>query len=206
MRLACHGKRWVHKLSIRRGPLRVAAGNHGARRVDGYKILFDLIDLRSFSNLWYWIMLGVIWSMASHWVLGVPFDLIQRARRHGGQAEQDLEALVRINTQRMLFISRTAGMPLVAVTSFLLSALAVLAFWYGIEFAQAVLLLLLPLVVLFTLSLRQARLIEAGANSGDALYRRLRRHRFGTQLLGMVSIFITSLFGMWQNMQIGFPH
>ena len=102
MRLACHGKRKVHKRSIRRGWGGVA--ERGARALDWYKIVFELIDLRSFSNLWYWIMLGVVWSMASHWVLGVPFDMIQRARRDGGQAEQDLEALVRINTQRMLLL------------------------------------------------------------------------------------------------------
>ncbi|WP_347233344.1 component of SufBCD complex [Tabrizicola fusiformis] len=178
----------------------------GARALDWYKIVFELIDLRSFSNLWYWIMLGVVWSMASHWVLGVPFDMIQRARRDGGQAEQDLEALVRINTQRMLYISRQAGLWLVGMVCFLLSVLSILGFWYGIEFAQALLLLLFPLMLLFALSLRQARLIEAGAGSGEALYQRLRRHRFGTQLLGMVAIFVTSLFGMWQNMQIGFPH
>ena len=204
MRLACHGKRKVHKRSIRRGWGGVA--ERGARALDWYKIVFELIDLRSFSNLWYWIMLGVVWSMASHWVLGVPFDMIQRARRDGGQAEQDLEALVRINTQRMLYISRQAGLWLVGMVCFLLSVLSILGFWYGIEFAQALLLLLFPLMLLFALSLRQARLIEAGAGSGEALYQRLRRHRFGTQLLGMVAIFVTSLFGMWQNMQIGFPH
>ncbi|MEM9756043.1 MAG: component of SufBCD complex, partial [Pseudomonadota bacterium] len=32
----------------------------------------DVIDLRSFSNLWYWIVLAVFWSSASHWGLGVP--------------------------------------------------------------------------------------------------------------------------------------
>ncbi len=45
----------------------------------------------SFSNLWYWIALAVMWSSTSHWVLGVPYDMIQRARREGGQAEADLE-------------------------------------------------------------------------------------------------------------------
>ena len=166
----------------------------------------EVIDMRSFSNLWYWIALGVVWSMASHWVLGVPFDMIVRARRHGGQSQDDLETLVRINTQRMLYISRTAGLGLVTVGCFVLSVLAILGFWYGIEFSQALLLLLFPLMLLFALSLRQARLIEAGAGQGEALHQRLRRHRFGTQVLGMVAIFITSLFGMWQNMQIGFPH
>ena len=63
-----------------------------------YQVLFELIDMRSFSNLWYWIMLAVMWSSASHWVLGVPFDVISRARRQGGALQDDLETLVRINT------------------------------------------------------------------------------------------------------------
>jgi hypothetical protein len=48
-------------------------------------IVFEVIDMRSFSNLWYWIALAVLWSSTSHWVLGVPFDMIQRARRRAGR-------------------------------------------------------------------------------------------------------------------------
>jgi hypothetical protein len=51
-----------------------------------YSNVFEVIDMRSFSSLWYWIALAVMWSSASHYVLGVPFDLVQRARRRGGQA------------------------------------------------------------------------------------------------------------------------
>lgn len=174
--------------------------------MDIYKIVLELIDLRSFSNLWYWIMLGVMWSSASHWVLGVPFDMIQRAQRHGGQAEADLETMVRINADRLLHVARTSGSWLTGFSSFFLTGLAVLGFGYHIEFAQAVLFLIAPLSVLTLMAVRQAHLIEAGAHSGEALYTRLRRHRMGTQLLGMVSIFVTSLWGMWQNMQIGFPY
>ena len=43
-----------------------------------------------------WIVLAVAWSSASHWVLGVPFDMVMRARRQGGQAAADLEDLARI--------------------------------------------------------------------------------------------------------------
>jgi len=32
---------------------------------------------------------------------------------------------------------------------------------------------------------------------------RLARHRLHTQLIGVVSIFVTSLWGMWQNMNVG---
>lgn len=171
--------------------------------MEWYTVIFELIDMRSFSNLWYWIALAVLWSTASHWVLGVPFDMISRARRLGGQAQTDLETMIRINTDRMLYISRTAGMWLVGFVAFLLTGLTVLGFYYDIELSQALLCMLLPFSVLMLLSLRSAVLIETGENTGELLHRRLIRHRLSTQLLGMVSIFVTSLFGMWQNMHIG---
>lgn len=168
-----------------------------------YQVILERIDMRSFSNLWYWIMLAVMWSSVSHWVLGVPFDAISRARRNGGKAQEDLETLVRINTDRILNIARTGGAWLVGFMFFLISALGVLAVYYNVEFAQAVLFLLVPMALLSLLSLRSARLIEAGENTGDALHRRLLRHRISTQGLGVVSIFVTSMFGMWVNLHVG---
>ena len=53
--------------------------------MDFTQTLLDVIDFRSFSNLWFWIVLAVAWSTASHWVLGIPFDMVMRARRHGGR-------------------------------------------------------------------------------------------------------------------------
>jgi hypothetical protein len=171
--------------------------------VDWYNVIFELIDMRSFSNLWYWIVLAVLWSTASQWVLGVPFDMISRAKRQGGAAQDDLETMVRINTGRMLYIARSTGPWLVAFWAFMLTMLVLLAFAYDVEFAQAVLFLYAPLSLLMFLSLRTALMIEAGEGQGDALHHRLRRHRLLTQLLGMIAIFVTSLFGMYQNMQIG---
>lgn len=171
--------------------------------MDWYSVIFELIDMRSFSNLWYWIVLAVLWSSASHWVLGVPFDMISRAKRHGGQAQEDLETMVRINTGRSLHIVRTAGSWLVAIWAFVLTMLVLLGFVYDIEFAQAVLFLYAPFSILMLLSLRTSLMIEAGEGTGEALHRRLLRHRVGTQILGMVAIFVTSLFGMYQNMHIG---
>ncbi len=171
--------------------------------MDWYQIVFEHIDMRSFSNLWYWIVLAVMWSSSSHWVLGVPFDLISRARRDGGTAQQDLELLVRINSTRMLYIARTSGTWLIAFLCFILSTLLMLGFYYDIEFAQAVLFLLVPMTALAAMSIRVAGMIEAQALQGEELDRRLMRHRFSVQLLGMVSIFVTSMFGMYQNMQIG---
>lgn len=171
--------------------------------MDWYSVIFELIDMRSFSNLWYWIVLAVLWSSASHWVLGVPFDMIIKAKRHGEQSQADLETMVRINTGRLLYIARTAGLWMVAIWAFVLTTLLVLSFGYDVEFAQAVVFLYLPFSLLMFMSMRTCLLIEAGEGEGDALHRRLARHRVSTQVLGMVSIFVTSLFGMYQNMHIG---
>ena len=171
--------------------------------MEWYNIVLELIDLRSFSNLWYWIALAVFWSTASHWGLGVPHDMVMRARKKGGQAEQDLQDMVRINTNRLLYISQVSGLWILAISCFLLTILGVLGFYYWIEFAQALFLLLFPMSFVGLLSLSTARLIVQEQATGDALYRRLTRHRIITQVIGMASIFVTSLFGMYQNMSIG---
>ncbi|MFM2365801.1 MAG: hypothetical protein RIR95_408 [Pseudomonadota bacterium] len=168
-----------------------------------YQLIFELIDMRSFSNLWYWIVLTVVWSSASQWVLGVPFDMISRAKRDGGQAQEDLETIVRIKVSRLLNIVKTSGMWMVGFTAFLFAVLVLLAFEYKIEFAQAVLFLFAPMNLLFFLSIRTASLIQQGENQGVALNRRLMMHRMTTQLIGMISILVTAMFGMYQNVTIG---
>jgi len=157
--------------------------------------------MRSFSNLWFWIALAVVWSSAAHWVLGVPYDMVTRARKHGGQAEQDLHDMVRINVARLLYIGRVSGLWLLAFLAFLLTSLGILAFLYDIEFAQAVFLLACPLSIVFALSIRTAHRIRAA--DGVGLHRMLARHRLAVQGIGVVSIFVTAMWGMWQNMVVG---
>ncbi|MDR9427334.1 MAG: component of SufBCD complex [Salibaculum sp.] len=164
--------------------------------------LFEVIDMRSFSNLWFWIGLAVIWSSASHWVLGVPHDMITRARRHGGKAQDDLELLVRINVDRLLHIAQVSGLVLLGSLAFVLTSLAILAFWYGVEFAQATFLLALPLSIVGALSLAAARRIAREQPAGDDLHRHLIRQRVTTQVIGMISIFVTAMFGMYQNLAV----
>jgi hypothetical protein len=171
--------------------------------LEWYETVFELIDLRSFSNLWFWIALAVMWSTASHWVLGVPFDMIARARRHEGQTVEDLHDLVRINVNRLLYIAKVSGLWIVGIASFGLTGLALLGFYYGIELAQALLLLALPMTLVGALTLSTAKQIELAGLQNEALYKRLTRHRMTVQLIGMVSIFMTAMWGMWQNMQIG---
>jgi hypothetical protein len=170
--------------------------------VDLFETVFEVIDMRSFSNLWYWIALAVLWSSTSHWVLGVPFDMIQRGRREGGEAQQDVEDLVRINTNRLLSFVQKGAVVMVGIACFWLTIIGVLAFYYDVEFAQAVFFLLAPMSIVVWQSLITSRRIAGGENTGEALNRRLTIHRRITQGIGMLAIFVTAMFGMWQNLNI----
>lgn len=165
--------------------------------------LFEVIDMRSFGNLWFWIALAVMWSTVSHWVLGVPFDLIQRARKTGGEAEVDLHDLVRINVNRLLYIGRVSGLVLLGFLAFVHTSLVILGFVYGIELAQAVFLLAFPMTLVGALSLSSAKAIVTQQPQGEALYARLAKHRIITQFIGMLSIFVTAMWGMYQNLATG---
>lgn len=171
--------------------------------MDWYQTLFELIDMRSFSNLWFWIVLAVLWSTTSHWVLGVPYDMVLRARRQGDQAMVDLEDLVRINVNRLLYIAQMSGLWILGFGCFGLTMLVLLGFVYQNEFAQAVFLLGFPLSIVGLLSLSTARLIAQERAQGEVLCKRLTRHRLYTQIVGMLSIFVTAIWGMYQNLTLG---
>lgn len=168
-----------------------------------YQTIFEVIDMRSFSNLWYWIALAVIWSTASHFVLGVPFDLVLRAKRNGGQVAQDVADLVRINTNRILYIAQVSGLWLIGFGCAFLTVLGLLGFVYDIEFAQALFLLAFPMSIVGVISVSTSALISGAQLEGEALYRQLRRHRLYTQIVGMCSILITAMWGMYQNLVYG---
>jgi len=167
-----------------------------------YNSVFTLIDTRSFSNLWFWIVLAVMWSSVSHYILGVPFDMVVRARRHGGEAMHDLEALVAIQTRRRVHVMHASGVWMTVLWAALLSGLAVLGFGYGMEFAQALALLGFPAALVVALGFRLALRLELEAPGGETLTRILTWHRLIVQVIGLSAILITALWGMWHNISL----
>ena len=169
--------------------------------MDWYAGVVEVIDMRSFTSIWYWIVVAVMWSSTAHWTMGVPFDAVTRARRaQGGAAQEDLETLVRVNCNRLVHIMDVSGPMVIAFLFFLLSILVILGFWYGIEIAQAVFLLLGPMSLVFILSVRHARNIRARGTHGNDLRSHLGRQRLVNQVIGLVSIFVTAFWGMWHNL------
>jgi hypothetical protein len=158
--------------------------------------IFSLINMRSFSSVWFWVVLALYWSAASQFVLGASFDLITRARRDQGQNLHDLEMLVGIHIRRKLSLMRRAGHWIVAFAAAVLTLIVILAFVYWLEFAQAVFLLVFPMTLVRLMELRMSFRIERESLQGDKLCRALLRHRFWVQLMGVIAIFVTAVWGM----------
>jgi hypothetical protein len=169
--------------------------------LDFFDLVAQVIDLRSFSNLWFWIVLGILWSAMSQRVMGVPYHVIQRARRGDADSIDDMHALAEITARRLLNLTHYSGVPLMATVSFNLTVLAVLGWGYEVEFCQAVFLLLLPFSLVGALSIRTAK--RLWDSQFTDLARQLRLHRMMVQALAVVFIFITAFWGMYVNVVVG---
>ncbi len=170
--------------------------------MDFFGIVLEVIDTRSFTSIWYWLAVAAAWSAATRRVLGVPWDLLERARRDE-DAAADMQDLARVTVNRLLRAAGSAGAVLLGVASGILTLLAVIGFAYGAEFAQAVFLLLAPLSACALLTVRAARGIAAHSASGADLRTRLARLRWQIQGVAVVAIFVSAAYGMLWSLRAG---
>ena len=132
------------------------------------------ISFSSFSNAWYWVLTGLIWSATCHRTLGVPFDAMVAAHNSGGQPAKDVEDLALIYVRRNV-------------------VLATFGFVYTYEMAQGLFALMFPLTIVHALSVRLAFRIEREKIRGAELRDVLSKRRFWNQVIGLFSIFVASI-------------
>lgn len=163
-----------------------------------YSVL-DLIDLRSFSSFWYWILVALTWARVTQAPLGVPYDMVERAGRSTA-AGDDLLAMARIQVRRRRTLATRQGAVLVGLWAFFLSILIGLTFWYGSELAFSLLLVAGPLALVSWMSQRAARDLAATGPDLDAVCRRLRRLKRWVQAVALLTVFVTAAVGMYYNL------
>lgn len=169
--------------------------------LDFFDLVTEVIDLRSFSNLWYWIVLAILWSSMSHWTIGVPFHLVTRTRRGDTGAEADMMVLTRMNAERNVLFAETSGTAAMALSTFILTGLAIIGWAYGVEFCQAIFLLLCPSMIVLGIGVWTSYRLKA--DDYRNVVQILRQHRTMVQMLGVVFIFLTAFWGMYQNVNVG---
>lgn len=155
------------------------------------------IDLQTFTSFWYWLVVIVTWSIAGNWLIGVPFDVLFRARKCAEQELADLEALVDVNVRRIVWTDQMFGTALAGLIGFLLCSLGVAGFIYGFELAQGLFVLTAPLSIVVIVNVRLAHQLHHNPLAGRPLVKRLFRVRLWTQVIAMLALFFSAMYGMY---------
>lgn len=163
----------------------------GPRRpgADGTRLL-RIIASAGFDSLWYWVLHVVVWTLACYRTLGVPHDMLLRARRDPTVAER-VELLAGLSAERIAGIHDVAGVPLAAAAGFVLATLAALGFLTGLEGAQAAFMLLAPLAAIIYSKLRLALFLRGRARP-PWLVVMLSRRRFWHQTIAVAAMLATA--------------
>ena len=166
--------------------------------------ILTYLDYDTFLSVWYWVLVIVAWSLACHYTMGVPFDLVARADRQGGQHAADCDQLALIHARRIVSVLRRGGPVLVALTMFILVSLATLGFWFGYQVAVAFFLILAPIALVSVLGARLSMRVLAAGLSGEPLRRMIARRRFWDQVIGVCAISVTALAAGWHAVAADF--
>lgn len=166
-------------------------------------LIGEAISLRSFSSLWYWIAVLVFWIAATGRVLGISFASVNRAQG-GGIALMQLETLTYISAQIWIAGWQKWQVLWVALSAATLVSLSLLAFFYGIELAQALWFLVFPYLMILALQLRLALRILRENTSDDALIQMMYRFRMAVQGIGFIFIFLTAGFAFFHLLIAGY--
>ncbi len=164
--------------------------------MDWREIVFALIDTRSFSSLWFWIVVLALWFAMGLRVFGVPIGIMRRAVRNDVQALKDLEDLVHIRARYLSHVGRKSGTWIVALVCAVLSGLGLTGFLYGVELAQAMFLLAFPAAFWGILEMVTAARIDSEAPTGKQLIEHIWRQRNCVQLVGLLSALASVVVGL----------
>lgn len=146
--------------------------------------MFQFFAAASFQSPWYWALHVVVWTMACYRTLGVPHDMLLRARRHPDVAER-VDVLARLAAVRTCGVYDRVGVPLAGLAGFVLASVFALGFLSGIEAAQAAFAILLPVAVIFYSKLRLALAIKRRRMTGPELVLALSRRRVWHQFFAI---------------------
>jgi hypothetical protein len=149
--------------------------------------VFTIFGTASFQNIWYWAFSVLAWTLATQRTLGVPYDMLLRARRDPEELPR-VEWLAHHAAGRVTAVGARAGTAIAAAVGFALAGLFVFGFLSQYEIARASFVLAFPLAMIGYSTLRLALSVEKHDLRGAVLVRVLARRRFWHQVVAVLAI------------------
>lgn len=149
--------------------------------------MFTIFGTASFQNIWYWAFSVLAWTVATQRTLGVPYDMLLRAK-HDPDEVPRVEWLAHHAAERVNAVYGRAGTAIAAAVGFLLAGLFVFGFFSRYEIARAAFVLALPLAMIGYSTLRLALSVEKHDLRGNGLVTVLARRRFWHQVVAVLAI------------------
>lgn len=176
--------------------------------------LIGFLDSRSFGTVWYWVVVIGTWSLTGRSVIGVPAEILSRARAALAESKGNAPVVLHLLDWLSLVLPRwrlgvREGAVFLGATGFGLTSLAIMGIGYDLELALASFLLLFPFAILFWMRVILARrlmpLLEAAEQGArpipDAAAQAVRHmviHRRLVTVLSMAAVAVTALWGaLW---------
>jgi hypothetical protein len=147
----------------------------------------DAFGISSFQSIWYWALSVIAWTIVTHRTLGVPYDMLLRARRVTAVSER-VDQLAHIHAGRIAGLYDSIGPGVALAGGFGLAVLYGIGFLEGVELAQAAFMLVFPLSAVAYSTLGLALAVRAHDFRGQALVRVLARRRFWHQVVAVVGM------------------
>lgn len=163
-------------------------------------LIREFMHFGSFWTIWFWVTHAVVWSLASHFAMGVPYDMIVEANREDdpdGPWAEAADYLIRAQVYRFSAYHDRLGVMLSGIAAFILSMLLTLGIVANLEMALAIFTLMLPLILIYVVTVRVALSIRGTDPDRPALRARIRRLRLFNQLFGLLGIIMAVALAVW---------
>ena len=161
--------------------------------------LIKFLNANSFNNVWFWVLVSIIWLKSINFTFGVTISQIQKAQISGGSALIDIETIILINSRRRTEYINRFGLWIISIGMFLLSATATLGFWFSYELMQASTFLLVKLYYSYFSTLSLASKIKTKKLIGTDLCKAYLRCKNQKQFFGLLIILFISFFSSYYS-------
>ena len=164
-------------------------------------MVFFSID--AYSNIWFWSLLIIAWSISiDKFSVHSHYQWLSASNSGASQQEEILKSFYLKADYQGKYENNILTLLSICFSSFIIVNLAVVAFFYSVEFLQAIFLLFCPFMncIILRLSLRQS-IGSLGEVSFEDVFKKVKLFRRVGVVIASVSLLSSITWGFYLNLK-----